>query len=140
MHTAHYQHPEAVTLHHHITGLMAANRTINNIEYKGAIIKEKAQGGYQIGDNDFASLKGAKAFIDEEIKSSFDALFNIIGTTCSRFPNCLIYEATEASRDNAVNETNSLIYQMKVPLIAEASTFNKKTFTVKYAGHVNFSN
>jgi len=114
---------------------MAANRTINNIEYKGAIIKEKAQGGYQVGDNCFASLKGAKALIDEEIKSSFDALFNIMGIVCSRFPNCLIYEATEASRDNAVKETNSLIYQMRLPLVVEVSTYSKKTFIVKYNPH-----
>ena len=135
MHTAHYQHPEAQQLSHHITGLIAANGTIATIEFKGAKIKHKAQGGYEVSGQIFADLHQAKAFVTGDIKESFDALFNIMGTTCCRFLNCLIYEATESTRNKAVAETNSLIYQMKLPLIAEASTFNKRTFTVKYNCH-----
>ena len=132
MQTTHYQHPEAQQLNHHITGLIANNKTIATIEFRGAKIKHKAQGGYQVGEEYFADLHKAKSFIVAEIKESFDALFNIMGITCTRFPNCLLYNATETTRDAAVKETNSLIYQMRLPLLAEGSTFNKETFTVKY--------
>lgn len=137
MHTA--THPEYTAYDYHTTSLVARDKVINRITYKGYVIVQKASGGFYVEDElqSFA-LCVVKDIIDCTILAMpVDMLLDRFRTKfyLSRvmvYANCLVYRTDAGFASDAAAKANSLIQELGLPLIAQATTFpTQDSFTVQ---------